>query len=424
MYLLIQNSGVAPVEAFTILGVSTARANEALIGQFGTGGKNAINILLRFGLNPQIFLGDKQLQFYTKPKFMGDKQYNLVCYSYGDEKKETGFSLEFGELDWNSLDMALREIISNAIDAVGVENVVLDIVNEVKPYSDSTSVYIPLTPDVQKYYNQLSKKFLHFVKKDKDSILEKNEKTQANIYRKGVFVRQIDAKRTVSLFDYNFDGTVKIDDARNMDDYTCQTAAGKLLGKNKEALKKYFKTLTEKMDLWEDNFCSYHFDFKLAKEVWKEVYGDALSCELDSIKQLVEAKGRKVVMTRNHHLLKTIGIPCAEDEVGKVEQSGYVIKAATSTTVKNFNEVWRKLETFGLTNGKVKPECKSFTGVCQNGSTLRGYYDKGCIYINVDDEGSMQTILEECSHYITNANDGTREFTEFAFNVACRLAWN
>ena len=82
------------------------------------------------------------------------------------------------------------------------------------------------------------------------------------------------------------------------------------------------------------------------------------------------------------------------------------------------------METIGLTNGKSKPNCKSFTGICSNGSTLRGYYDKNCIYINVDDEGSIQTILEECAHHITEASDGTREFQEFAFNVACRLAWN
>ena len=52
MFLLVQNPGVAPVEGFTLLGVSTTRdcGVEGAIGQFGSGNKHAINVLLRAGL--------------------------------------------------------------------------------------------------------------------------------------------------------------------------------------------------------------------------------------------------------------------------------------------------------------------------------------------------------------------------------------
>ena len=47
MFLRIQNPGVAPVEGFTLLGVSTTRdcGVEGAIGQFGSGNKHAINVL-------------------------------------------------------------------------------------------------------------------------------------------------------------------------------------------------------------------------------------------------------------------------------------------------------------------------------------------------------------------------------------------
>ena len=52
MYLLVQNPGVAPVEGYTLLGVSTTRncGVAGTIGQFGSGAKHAINTLLRAGL--------------------------------------------------------------------------------------------------------------------------------------------------------------------------------------------------------------------------------------------------------------------------------------------------------------------------------------------------------------------------------------
>ena len=52
MFLCVQNPGVAPVEGFTLLGVSTTRdcGVDGAIGQFGSGNKHAINVLLRAGL--------------------------------------------------------------------------------------------------------------------------------------------------------------------------------------------------------------------------------------------------------------------------------------------------------------------------------------------------------------------------------------
>lgn len=427
MYLVIQNSGISPVEGFTVLGVSTKRGNKDMIGQFGTGASHSVNVLLRYGLNPIIYLGEDELKFFSKPSFMGNKQYNRVCYNFKGVTEQTGFSLEFGEMDWDSVEMTLREFISNAIDAVGVENVVLDIVDTPVAYNDSTSIYIPLTPEVQKYYNNLSEKFLHFVGKDKLEIFDNYPEQKAKIYRKGVFVREVNKFSSNSLFNYNLGDKVKIDESRNMSDSNCIAACAKILTNNEDALEKYFRTLTDvSVKYWEDAFYYWDYSKELALRVWQKVYGNSVACDNQQIGNAAKAKGKNVVYVRNISTLREVGIPVAEAFVSKVESSGYSIQPANNTTTKNFNKVWRKLEGIGLTMNKPKPIVRNFTGVAQNGSTIRGYYSDGCVYINADDCGSFQTILEECAHYITGAEDFSRDFQEFLTNVACRLvpSWN
>ena len=47
MKLIIRNTGIVPIEAFTLMGVSTKRNDEDKIGMFGTGFKYGISVLLR-----------------------------------------------------------------------------------------------------------------------------------------------------------------------------------------------------------------------------------------------------------------------------------------------------------------------------------------------------------------------------------------
>jgi hypothetical protein len=82
MYLMIQNVGVAPVEGYTVLGVSTTRdcGKANAIGQFGSGGKHSVNLLLRNGLPPVVFCGGLRLEFYVVPEKVDD---GLTVKSYG-----------------------------------------------------------------------------------------------------------------------------------------------------------------------------------------------------------------------------------------------------------------------------------------------------------------------------------------------------
>ena len=73
-YLLISNVGVAPVEGYTLLGMSTTRdcGVEGAIGMFGSGTKHAINLLLRLGITFWIYCGLTRLEFFTEEEEIND----------------------------------------------------------------------------------------------------------------------------------------------------------------------------------------------------------------------------------------------------------------------------------------------------------------------------------------------------------------
>jgi len=185
MFLCIQNPGVAPVEGFTLLGVSTTRdcGVEGTIGQFGSGNKHAINVLLRAGLKVIVYCGKTRLDFQTRDEEVDDgivrKPIKRVVCKLGGTSTRTidlGWVLDFGAIDWTDLGMALREFISNAVDrTIREENgafipAMLDGRLAVAPVCDEkakakdgyTRVYVEINDGVQRYYDELPKRFLHF----------------------------------------------------------------------------------------------------------------------------------------------------------------------------------------------------------------------------------------------------------------------
>ena len=223
MYLLIQNPGVAPVEGFTLLGVSTTRGCgvEGAIGQFGSGNKHAINVLLRAGLKVVAYCGKTRLDFQTRDDEIDDgltrKPVKRVMCKLGGTSTRTidlGWVLDFGAIDWTDLGMALREFISNAIDRTLREENGEFVPGhfgrpaarrpgrdeKIKAKDGYTRVYVEMNDEVQRYVDDLPKRFLHFSSDPsqvKKSFLPKadrnlNGKKTAVIYRAGVYVREIE----------------------------------------------------------------------------------------------------------------------------------------------------------------------------------------------------------------------------------------
>ena len=154
MYAKIQNPGVCPTDRFTILGLTTSRNSQEKIGQFGSGAKHAILTLLRAGVSFVIYSGCTKINFFTKTKVSGGHEYEQVYVSIDGEETALNVALGFGELDWKeSIEMAMRELIANAIDAsLDINDVMVTITNQ-EPcgYDNKTTIYVDANLDIQNY---------------------------------------------------------------------------------------------------------------------------------------------------------------------------------------------------------------------------------------------------------------------------------
>lgn len=373
-YLMIQNPGVAPEEAFTLLGASTKRGsdNAATIGKFGTGNKHGVAVLLRNDLNPVVFAGNLKLEFTTRQQKVDDgiknTVFNRVVVKFGGKDRagvsrsateDLGFVLDHGSADWLSVDLALREFVSNSLDraveegevlfiqnflkeqypdfreaasrrgtdenkqvsdalsvyrttATDYKNVVVEVVNEgqVRAKAGTTRVFIPMNNDVLDFFNNLGKWFLHFSEPELlgQAILPKSnrnlgDRQSAVIYRRGVRVREFESSDTPSLYDYNLEN-LKLDESRRVDDWYVQhEAAQAWAGAGVDFVAGLWQSFIDGVKYWEHSFQSYGLENGLyqsgRKEVWSQAFervaGENAVVATEDGGQQAARKGYKVV---------------------------------------------------------------------------------------------------------------------------------
>ena len=482
-YLRIENPGVAPADAFTVLGVSMADQsnNAGMIGQFGSGSKHSIALLLRNELQPIVFAGNLKLEFSTRPQVVTDsqasKRFERVVVKYGgtdvngvnrSSTEDLGFVLDFGQLDWNDVAMGLREFVSNAIDRSIREKgdwsgVVVDVVGEsqVRAKAGYTRVFVPLTPEVLAFYNNLGKWFLHFSEPENlgKAILPKSnrnlgDRKAAVIYRRGVRVREFESSDTESLFDYNLDN-LTIDESRKASDWDVKHHSGKSLSNSdsKTLAILFERLLTSEKSYWEFGFDLYSLEpaynetsesIANRKKAWQDAFEaiageDSVLTSKATVNQL-ERKGYKPVVAPESLISAAglYGVKTASKVLSSDELSGREITNATPDAQAAVDYIWELIEEVGLTSGKNKPEVRSFSSILDAGTMLNGYYRDQIVYINRDLAGGdasllagsnalsdrlLKVALEEIAHYATNgATDNSRDFQDYVLEVAVRLA--
>lgn len=110
--LIFQNPGIIPEDAITTMGVH-AKINDNPIGQFGTGAKYAIAIVLRNGGKFTIWKGKKKLEFGLLDSKIRGKDFRIVTMN----GRKLGFTDHLG-MNWKPW-MAYRELYSNCRDEGG-----------------------------------------------------------------------------------------------------------------------------------------------------------------------------------------------------------------------------------------------------------------------------------------------------------------
>ena len=371
-YLKIENPGVAPAEAFTLLGASTKRGSEntQTIGKFGTGNKHGVAVLLRQGMSPTVFAGNLKMEFGTRVQTVNDglrnTDFNRVVVKFGGKDsqgvsrtstEDLGFVLEHGSSDWLSVDLALREFVSNSIDraieegesrflqawfsdkdeeyikacqrkegwqyydaaekikayrqtATDWKDVSIEVVNDsqVRAKAGTTRIFIPLTVDVLSFYDNLGKWFLHFSEPEllNETILPKSnrnlgDRKTAVIYRRGVRVREFESTDTASLFDYNLEN-LKLDESRRVDDWYVQYEAAKALANAPvESLARMWQSFLDQGQYWEHTFQTYGLEYGIddhQKKSWNEAFekvvGETAVISTAEGAEVAQRKGYKV----------------------------------------------------------------------------------------------------------------------------------
>ena len=378
----------------------------------------------------------------------------------------------YGSIDWEDIEMALREFVSNAIDATIVHNEVnaikaafpfvgveMTIVaeSEVRAKNGCTRVFIPLTSEesttknesaILDFYKNIGKWFLHF--SEPWSILTsvlpkkarniKDEVRTAVIYRRGVRVREISKYSEESLFDYNLND-LKVDESRNVDDYVARCAAGKALADAPaEQLAIWLRSFEKGTKYWEHSFDSYSLTpsyndsaetVKARETNWaaaSRVVGENIVvCSKGSPKQSLSHKGytplevSEAVVTAGMRY----GLQTPEKVMDADERNGRVIVDPTVDALACAEFIWDEITKAGMTAGKEAPEVKCFRSIMDGGTVLNGFYRDGCVYVNENlatgqNVELRQTMLEEIAHYVTGALDETRDLQDWAFGLAMR----
>lgn len=427
-FLLIRNSGLAPIESFTILGLSTARGEAEKIGQFGSGSKHGILALMRAGITPIIFIGTDQLIFSTHPAKMNDKDYQEVRYTFRGEEHKTGMCLEFGALDWDSPAMALREFICNALDQGEKIHECTALADLIEAKGGETRVYVPNENEkVRDYWQKLRQFFLHFDGLEHDTILPARSEN-AQFFRRGVFVTERLGAKSPALFAYNFQNE-RIDESRNMDGAAMSNIAGKLLRKSQPHLEQVMRTFSG-AERWEHGVGHGLYDwlddagYEPLRSAWKVVFGSKPYAWNGQISLALIKKGIPHVLIPPswRNALSGADVDDGEKLLSMLDTANADECEATETATETFQRCWRWLELARLTNGKPFPEVKCFSQPTKDGAEIHGYYKDGTVFLNLEHDASEQTALEELSHYITGAQDETRDFQDFAFKLAVRLA--
>jgi hypothetical protein len=206
-FLRIENNGLITAEDLKYIGSSTKRGNDTKIGQFGSGWKFALAWILRNDLSIRIFSGLNEIVVDFEIKNHRD---NLVKVLTVDGQ-ETSITSGMGEIDWKGW-MALREIVSNAIDEGG-EKVSTLFNPEIIGIENKTSIFIEMNGELADILRNFDSYFA-FERKpsyshDGFKLYKKSASSQTIVFRKGIRCWE----RANSSFDFCFDN-ITINESR------------------------------------------------------------------------------------------------------------------------------------------------------------------------------------------------------------------
>jgi len=448
---------IPSVELMRLLGASSSRGSDELIGQFGSGFLHALALFAREGLlsSVKVTLGLDVYTFSLKRHNVVDSRGNkdvrreIIMHKQHGASIPLGIDTEFGALNWTSIGMAVREIISNAIDgAITYDSTTNSVVikDDLPEHKGTRAkdgvirVFFLANEEITEYLGRVQDTFLALrrdYKPTHSSVFVNKSGGPAKIYRKGVLVGEFGNQ---SLFNYDL-VDLKLDEDRNVDSWEAarKAFAAIVQSGNVDIMKQYLGEAALKhgySPYWEASFNTHTVKLWVQyasaenKAVWKQAMreqaADKIIAKSELEAKLLKAKGHEIVHADGDlaAALAEGGLKTAAEVLDADELSGQEIVPASETAQAVLDRVWGVVEAKNMSGGKEKPALKAFAQTT-NADRL-GSYRNNTVYVRSDiqeDAGIMlrQTIIEECGHHATGAMDHTRELQEWAFQLAAEL---
>lgn len=199
-YIIIQNNGKLLESDIFFIGNSSKRDQQGKIGFFGSGWKYALAYFMRNGMTPIIYSGHDQITIDTNMVVDGRGKTIEAITING---KESSITVDMGP-KWTAY-MALREMISNAIDEGGNKFTVDYALPELQ--EDKTFIILPARHElcnvIDKYddYFTFNRKPIYECKQFK--LFRTPEVRKSMFYRKGILCFEDNEQDFGFDFDFN-----------------------------------------------------------------------------------------------------------------------------------------------------------------------------------------------------------------------------
>jgi len=313
-------------------------------------------------------------------------------------------------------------------------------------------VYITSNDEIDRYLEELPKRFIHFSMQPGDVqkwLLPKADRNltagsrSVMVYRHGVFVREMTEKTGASLFDYNFKGSeIHIDESRNSNEFAVRGACARALHvADVGELASVFRSLTDMQETFESRLdphylCpSHETPTEACKEnwqrAWKAVAGESVMCEPVAHQvMMVQQKGYGVQTVQTagwSQAAARFGIRTSLKVLTDSEVQGRDLAPLTPAAQKAVETAWSWVVSLGMTNDRKIPEVKCFRELTNAEADSMGYYQDGVIFIREDiasgdNKFLLKTAFEEVVHHVTQAGDSSRDIQNFLIDMVVEIA--
>lgn len=400
------------------LGVSTSRGTDK-IGQFGSGSLMGSLCWMRHeGDSPIFGLNGLRVEFECQLMKKTDGQpFRQVFKVENGEKTPLSVCLEYGEVDWVSPEMGLREWISNALDHGADLSEALTVVDEseIDFPEEMVVVYVPMSGTVRKYWQNIDKYFLHFLDMQTVPAIKKEKSSPCRVYRRGVFVRELEVK---TIFDYNLDFDINESRTGSSDSIREKIQRFSIGNGDVKTPPEYVRELTQAVlmnldclevrdSYWYTHLCGSEWNDFLKTQTFQvhDGHEDGHGHHVQTIwyKRFVNANKSLDGMT---HLTQAV-------------KEGNLIIPNPPELTKMAQQIWEMIDAAGMCNDKTMPKVECFK--TKDGSIPKafGVYDRSAQTVSISELTiNQETLLHEFGHHITGAPDYSSEFTAFFVRLA------